>query len=68
MITWPLFSDQFYNEKFVEQLLKIGVSLLAQFVVQWGDEKFGVVMKKEQLKRGIDELMDGGWIRKEKES
>lgn len=30
--------------------------------MQWGDdeEKFGVVMKKEQVKRGIDQLMDEG--------
>jgi|UniRef100_A0A2N9F7Y9 hypothetical protein len=61
MITWPLFAEQFYNEKFVVQVLKIGVSLGAEFAVNWGEEeKFGVVMKKEEFKRAIDELMDEG--------
>ena len=61
MITWLLFADQFYNEKFVVQVLKIGVSLGAEFALNWGEEeKFGVVMKREEFKRAIDQLMDEG--------
>ena len=61
MLTWPLFADQFFNEKFVVQVLKIGVSLGAEFAISWGDEeKFGVVMRREAFIRGIDQLMDEG--------
>ncbi|KAK9985665.1 hypothetical protein SO802_030616 [Lithocarpus litseifolius] len=61
MITWPLFAEQFYNEKFIVQVLKIGVSLGAEFVVNWAEEeKFGVVMKKEEFKTAIDLLMEDG--------
>ncbi|KAA8516605.1 hypothetical protein F0562_016889 [Nyssa sinensis] len=61
MITWPLFAEQFYNEKFVVQILRIGVRLGAEFAVKWGEEeKFGVLIKREEVKKAIDQLMDGG--------
>ena len=73
IITWPLFADQFYNEKFFVQVLKIGVTLGAEFVVNWGEEeKFGVVLKREEFTRAIDQLMEEGEAgeerRKKKES
>ncbi|KAL2926576.1 Scopoletin glucosyltransferase [Bienertia sinuspersici] len=30
MVTWPLFAEQFYNEKLVTQILKMGISVGAQ--------------------------------------
>lgn len=61
MITWPLFSEQFYNEKFVVQVLSIGVSVGAEYAVKWGDEeKYGVMVKSEDVKKAIDLLMDEG--------
>ncbi|KAG6626556.1 hypothetical protein CIPAW_15G057300 [Carya illinoinensis] len=61
MITWPLFAEQFYNEKLAVQVLKIGVPVGAKFVVNWGlEEKHGVVVKREQVKIAIDQLMDEG--------
>lgn len=51
MITWPLFAEQFYNEKFIVQVLRIGVRVGAEYAVKWGEEeKFGVLRKKEEVK------------------
>ncbi|GMN39275.1 hypothetical protein TIFTF001_008503 [Ficus carica] len=61
MITWPLFAEQFYNEKFVVQISKIGVSVGAEKVVHLGDEeKFGVLVKRDQIKEAIDKVMEMG--------
>ncbi|XP_059646801.1 UDP-glycosyltransferase 73E1-like [Cornus florida] len=61
MITWPLFAEQFYNEKFMVQVLRIGVRVGAEFAVKWGEEeKFGVLVKKEEVKKAIQQVMDGG--------
>ncbi|XP_058738086.1 UDP-glycosyltransferase 73C5-like [Vicia villosa] len=59
MITWPLFADQFLNEKLVTQVLRIGVSLGVEVPMKWGEEeKRGVVVKKEVIKEAIFNLMD----------
>lgn len=38
MITWPLFAEQFLNEKFVVEVLKTAVSVGAKSVVHLGEE------------------------------
>ncbi|XP_057438230.1 UDP-glycosyltransferase 73C25-like [Lotus japonicus] len=59
MVTWPLFADQFLNEKLVTQVLRIGVSLGVEVPLKWGEEeKTGVLVKKEDIKKGICLLMD----------
>ncbi|XP_058738085.1 UDP-glycosyltransferase 73C6-like [Vicia villosa] len=59
MVTWPLFADQFLNEKLVTQVLKIGVSLDVKVVMQFGEEeKIGVVVKKESIKEALCRVMD----------
>ncbi|KAL5060087.1 hypothetical protein RYX36_031691 [Vicia faba] len=61
MVTWPLFADQFLNEKLVTQVLKIGVSLGVNVVMQFGEEeKLGVIVKKEGIKEAICNVMDEG--------
>jgi hypothetical protein len=46
MITWPLFAEQFLNEKFIVQVLKIGVEVPVRF----GDEKkIGMLVKKSRV-------------------
>ncbi|KAM4078452.1 hypothetical protein ACB094_09G038300 [Castanea mollissima] len=61
MLTWPLFADQFLNEKLVVHLLKIAVSVGVEDPVQWGEEeKIGVLVEKEDVKGAIDRLMDEG--------
>ncbi|EXB75928.1 UDP-glycosyltransferase 73D1 [Morus notabilis] len=61
MITWPLFAEQFLNEKLVVEVLKIGVSVGVEVPVRWGEEeKVGVLVKRDDVKRAIMMVMDGG--------
>lgn len=61
IVTCPLFAEQFYNEKLVVEVLEIGVSVGVETAVTWGlEEKFGLVMKREQVKKAIDKVMDKG--------
>ncbi|XP_062117406.1 UDP-glycosyltransferase 73D1-like [Humulus lupulus] len=61
MITWPLFAEQFLNEKMVVDVLKIGVGVGVEVPVRWGDEeKIGVLVKRDGVKRAVEMLMDGG--------
>lgn len=61
LITWPLFAEQFLNEKLVVEVLKIGVSVGVEVPVRWGDEeKVGVLVKKDDVKKAIMMVMDGG--------
>ncbi|CAK7343262.1 unnamed protein product [Dovyalis caffra] len=61
MVTWPLFGDQFCNEKLVVEVLKIGVKVGSEVTLRWGEEeKFGVLVKKEKVKNAVDRLMNEG--------
>jgi hypothetical protein len=67
MLTWPLFGDQFMNEKLVVQVQKIGVRVGVEDPVKWGEEeKIGVLVEKEDVKAAIDMLMDEGEEREER--
>ncbi|KAG6628908.1 hypothetical protein CIPAW_14G045400 [Carya illinoinensis] len=46
MVTWPLFSEQFFNEKLVTEVLKIGVPVGAQ-------------QYKEAIEKAVRHLMEG---------
>ncbi|XP_022889365.1 UDP-glycosyltransferase 73C5-like [Olea europaea var. sylvestris] len=52
MITWPMFAEQFYNEKFIVHVLGIGVRI--------GVEKSGGFVEGDQVKRAIERLMNEG--------
>lgn len=59
LLTWPLFAEQFYNEKVAVQVLKIGVSLGSEVAMNWGEgEKRGVLMTREEVKQAVNQLMD----------
>lgn len=67
MVTWPLFADQFLNEKLVTQILGIGVRVGVEVPFTIGEEdKIGVLVKKEDVKRAVEELMDEGNESKER--
>ncbi|KAL5807430.1 hypothetical protein ACOSQ4_030163 [Xanthoceras sorbifolium] len=59
MITWPLLAEQFVNEKFVVQVLRIGERVGADAELKWGEEEqYGVKVKSEAVKKAIDMVMD----------
>ncbi|KAA8518670.1 hypothetical protein F0562_016144 [Nyssa sinensis] len=61
MITWPMFAEQFFNEKFIVEILKIGVRVGVELPVRWGEEeRVGVLVKKCEVENAIQTLMDGG--------
>ncbi|KAL3628431.1 hypothetical protein CASFOL_027477 [Castilleja foliolosa] len=61
LMTWPLFADQFFNEKFIVSVIKTGVKGGIEVPVIVGEEeKVGVQVKSDDIKMAIDELMDGG--------
>ncbi|PPD91240.1 hypothetical protein GOBAR_DD11832 [Gossypium barbadense] len=50
LITWPLFADQFANEKLAVQIVEIGVRVGVEEPMRWGEEeKIGVLVKKEDI-------------------
>ncbi|GMN21738.1 hypothetical protein TIFTF001_047318 [Ficus carica] len=60
MITWPLFGEQFYNEKLVTDVLRIGVAVgVREWSFDWwrlGKE----VVKRGQVEKAVEFLMGGG--------
>lgn len=60
MITWPLFGDQFFNEKLLVHVLGVGIRVGVEKMVRWGEEeKIGVLVKQKDVKEAINKLMDG---------
>ncbi|XP_043708481.1 UDP-glucose flavonoid 3-O-glucosyltransferase 7-like [Telopea speciosissima] len=60
MITWPLFAEQFYNEKLVTQVLRIGVSVGANEWSGFVGERNAAAVKREDIETAVDQLMGGG--------
>ncbi|PSS02690.1 Scopoletin glucosyltransferase [Actinidia chinensis var. chinensis] len=58
MIAWPLFAEQFYNEKLVTDILRVGVAVGAQEWCRWPEDTKIYVMK-EDLEKAVTQLMDG---------
>ncbi|KAL1352818.1 hypothetical protein HN51_016797 [Arachis hypogaea] len=57
MITWPLFAEQFYNEKFLVQVLKIGVSVGAKVNKFWSTVGEDGIVGREELVKAVKTLM-----------
>ncbi|KDP24996.1 hypothetical protein JCGZ_23979 [Jatropha curcas] len=55
MVTWPIFADQFFNEKLITSILKIGVGVGAQKWVRL----VGDYIMCEKLEKAVKEIMVG---------
>ncbi|THG23394.1 scopoletin glucosyltransferase-like [Camellia sinensis] len=55
MVTWPIFAEQFFNEKLVTNVLKIGVAVGAEEWVQFGEQR--VVVGWEAIEKGVRKVM-----------
>jgi len=58
MVTWPLFAEQFYNEKLVTEILKIGVAVGVQM---WSksSEEYKVCVESKDIEKAVNKLMGG---------
>ncbi|KAK9163851.1 hypothetical protein Syun_004753 [Stephania yunnanensis] len=56
MITWPLYAEQFYNEKFVNEVLRIGVRVGNEDWCSWTDE-INTSVKRDKVERAVVGLM-----------
>ncbi|KAM5549396.1 scopoletin glucosyltransferase [Rosa sericea] len=55
MVTWPLFAEQFYNEKLITQVLGIGVGVGAQEWIRVDGE----IVKSENIEKAVTKVMLG---------
>lgn len=61
MITWPLFAEQFINEKLVLHVIKTGVRAGVESPLYIGhEEEVGVQVTRDDTKMAIEALMDEG--------
>ncbi|XP_044492722.1 UDP-glycosyltransferase 73C4-like [Mangifera indica] len=59
IITWPILAEQFLNEQFLLQVLRIGEKVGASININMGEEeKFGVMVKREEIRKAIEIVMD----------
>lgn len=58
LITWPLFAEQFYNEKLISRVLKIGVEVGSE-VWNSGFEIKSPVVGKDKIVKAVTWLMGG---------
>ncbi|KAL6956995.1 hypothetical protein U1Q18_049165 [Sarracenia purpurea var. burkii] len=58
MITWPLFAEQFYNEKLVTDILRVGVGVGAREWCRWPEDS-KIYVNKEDIEKAVTRLMVG---------
>jgi UDP-glucosyl transferase 73C len=67
MMTWPMFAEQFLNEKLIVQILEVGVRVGVELALTWGEEeKFGVAVKRENVEEAVEKIMGEGEEREER--
>ncbi|CAL5333741.1 unnamed protein product [Camellia sinensis] len=59
MVTWPLSAEQFYNEKLVTDVLRIGIKVGSEEWASWNMERKTVV-GREKVEAAVQRLMGGG--------
>ncbi|XP_028054796.1 UDP-glycosyltransferase 73C3-like isoform X1 [Camellia sinensis] len=61
MITWPMFGEQFLNEKLAVQLLEIGVSVGVQTVGhRFAEDKCEKLVDREVVRAAVENVMSEG--------
>ncbi|XP_057785670.1 UDP-glycosyltransferase 73E1-like [Salvia miltiorrhiza] len=59
MVTWPIFAEQFLNEKLVVEVHETGVSVGARRVVHLGEEeKAEDMVRRERIRKAVERVMD----------
>ncbi|WOL14474.1 anthocyanin 3'-O-beta-glucosyltransferase-like [Canna indica] len=58
VITWPLFADQFFNEKLLVDVQGIGIAIGATVCSDRAEER--VLVKEDRIKKAVNELMGDG--------
>ncbi|KAH7572932.1 hypothetical protein JRO89_XS03G0037000 [Xanthoceras sorbifolium] len=67
ILTWPLFAEQFCNEKLVVHVLKTGVRIGVEVPILPGEEDESVVLvNKEDVVKALNQFMDEGEERDER--
>ncbi|XP_030495730.2 UDP-glycosyltransferase 73C3 [Cannabis sativa] len=56
MVTWPLFTDQFLNEKLVAQVLKTAVTVGSKYIEPGEEDQ--VMVKSETIQIAIEKVLD----------
>ncbi|CAI0557376.1 unnamed protein product [Linum tenue] len=54
MVTWPVMADQFYNEKLVTEVVRIGVSVGGR---EWSVDGGGTSALRRVMSREVEEVM-----------
>ncbi|KAE9447174.1 hypothetical protein C3L33_20935, partial [Rhododendron williamsianum] len=56
LIAWPLFAEQFYNEKLVIDILRVGIGVGALEWCRWPEEG-KIYVKREDIEKAVVQLM-----------
>ncbi|KAF2286095.1 hypothetical protein GH714_010308 [Hevea brasiliensis] len=59
MVTWPIFAEQFYNEKLVTQVLKFGVPVGNGMWKVWATEE-STLISRSKIERAVRRVMGDG--------
>ncbi|XP_057958724.1 UDP-glucose flavonoid 3-O-glucosyltransferase 7-like [Malania oleifera] len=59
MVTWPLYSEQFYNERLVIQMLRIGVEVGSMEWALWVHVGRKLI-ERQRIEAAVRRVMDGG--------
>lgn len=56
MVTWPLYAEQFFNEKLVTEVLKVGTNVGSQ---EWSTYEKKIIIKMEDIRKAVTMVMAG---------
>ncbi|CAJ1809240.1 unnamed protein product [Sphenostylis stenocarpa] len=58
MITWPMFAEQFYNERLLVDVLKVGVPVGVKENKFWASKDMAHVVGREEIAKAVVQLME----------